>query len=394
MTLLLSRRELLSRYEGWRQFAEAPAIEPPERLSLKQVRALGDQAREEYEFRRGEFHSSFLVKTPQNERLNVRLWDVADANQQGPDRVKGAAVIDAPPGLGKSTAVNAFGRAFHLKQIARHGRDLDDGQTLHIPVCRVGFAGNMTTRALNEAILNFYNHPSADASKSRYLRNRNLAALAAESVMRHGTRLIIVDDVHFLKIHTDEGVAVANELKWLANEYPATFLFTGVNMMGTGLLSESKQSDQMAMSQTARRWTLLTLPPFAHPVGQDRRSWISLLGSIESRLVLANAGPAMLRAQADYLYTRSTGMIGSLFELIIRGSARAIRTGTEVLTRELLDDIEIDAAAESAREITAQELDEKKRAAEKRRKARRATPNHDEADDEDEVELWRDGEDE
>lgn len=110
--------------------------------------------------------------------------------------------------------------------------------------------------------------------------------------------------------------------------------------------------------------------------------------------MLANAGPAMLRAQADYLYTRSTGMIGSLFELIIRGSARAIRTGTEVLTRELLDDIEIDAAAESAREITAQELDEKKRAAEKRRKARRATPNHDEADDEDEVELWRDGEDE
>ena len=68
------------------------------------------------------------------------------------------------------------------KQIARHGRDLDDGQTLHIPVCRVGFAGNMTTRALNEAILNFYNHPSADASRSRYLRNRNLAALAAESV--------------------------------------------------------------------------------------------------------------------------------------------------------------------------------------------------------------------
>jgi hypothetical protein len=71
--------------------------------------------------------------------------------------------------------------------------------------------------------------------------------------------LIIVDDVHFLKIHTDEGVALANELKWLANEYPATFLFTGVNMTDTGLLSESK-TDQEA-GDVADRATLDT----AHP---------------------------------------------------------------------------------------------------------------------------------
>lgn len=380
MTLPLARSELLSRYEGWREFAESPSIEQPARLSLQQINALEGDAREEYEFRRAEYHSNFLVKTPQNDRLNTRLWDVVDANQQGPDRVKGAAVIDSPPGLGKSTAVNAFGRAFHRKQIARHGRELDDGQTLHIPVCRVGFAGNMTTRALNEAILNFYNHPATDAAKNRHLRNRNLAGLAAESVRRHGTRLIIVDDVHFLKIHTDAGVAVANELKWLANEYPATFLFTGVNMQETGLLSESKNSKGMAMSQTARRWTLLTLPPFAAPVGDARRDWISLLGSIEQRLVLGNAPEGMLRRQADYLWVRSSGMIGSLFELLIRGAARAVRTGVEALTRELLDDIEIDAAAENARAELEQELEEKKKAARRRPRASDEKNAHDEAE--------------
>lgn len=374
MTLPLNRSELLSTYEGWREFAEAPALEQPERLSAAQIHTLSDDAREEHEFRRAAYHSSFLVKTPQNERLNVRLWDLVEANQQGPDRVKGAAVIDAPPGLGKSTAINAFGRAFHRKQIARHGQDLDDGQTQHIPVCRVGFTGNMTTRALNESILNFYNHPAAGVTKSRYIRNRNMAALAAESVRRHGTRLIIVDDVHFLKIHTNEGIAVANELKWLANEYPATFLFTGVNMTSTGLLSESKASDKMAMSQTARRWTLLGLPPFAPPVEDARMPWISLLGSIEHRLVLANAPERMLREQADYLWVRSTGMIGSLFELIIRASARAIRTGEETLSRELLDDIEIDAAAEAARPVVAKELEQLKVNARKKwaRQARKA----------------------
>ena len=342
MILPLERDELLSRWEGWRDFAEAPALEQPERLSVKQIEQLSEDTRVAYDYHRERYHANFLVKTPQVVRLNGRLWDLLDANQQGPSRVKGAAVIDSPPGLGKTTAVDAFGRAFHQRQILRHGRDFDDGQTLHIPVCRVAFSGNTTTRALNESILNFYNHPSADASRSRYLRNRNLA----------------------------EGVALANKLKWLANEYPATFLFTGVNMSSTGLLSESKTDKKLAMSQIARRWTRLTLPPFAHPVGEHRKTWMTLLGAIDARLVLANARPHMLREQADYLYERSTGMIGSLFKLITLGAVHAMRDGTEELTRAVLDEIDIDVAAEDAREVVAMELEEKKLAAAKRSKPR------------------------
>ncbi|CDJ99374.1 TniB family protein [Microbacterium sp. C448] len=370
MILPLERDELLSRWEGWRHFAEGPALEKPEHLSAKQIKRLGEDDRVAYDYQRERYHANFLVTTPQVKRLNVRLWDLLDANQQGPSRVKGAAVIDSPPGLGKTTAVDAFGRAFHRRQILRHGRDFDDGQTLHIPVCHVAFKGHTTTRALNEAILNFYNHPSADAAETRHLRNRNLATLAAESVRRHGTRLIIVDDVHFLKIHTDEGVALANELKWLANEYPATFLFTGVNMTDTGLLSESKTTKKLAMSQIARRWTRLALPPFAHPVDEHRKAWLSLLGTIETHLVLANAKPRMLREQADYLYERSTGMIGSLFKLITLGAVHAMRDGIEELTREVLDEIDIDVAAEDAREVVAKELEEMKRAAAKRSTSR------------------------
>ena len=39
----------------------------------------------------------------------------------------------------------------------------------------------------------------------------------------------------------------------------------------------------------ARRWTRLTLPPFAHPVGEHRKTWMTLLGAIDARLVLALA---------------------------------------------------------------------------------------------------------
>jgi hypothetical protein len=53
---------------------------------------------------------------------------------------------------------------------------------------------------------------------------------------------------------------------------------------------------------------------------------------------------------ADYLFARSTGHFASLMTLIIRGCRRAVRTGTEKLTCDLLDQVRNDAAAEAARQ--------------------------------------------
>lgn len=355
MSAQLHRPSLLSHHEGWRDFAETAPLPRPDSLSRAELARLGDAAREEHNERRRRFHASVLIRTPQVEHVHAQLWDLLDANLQGVDRVKGAAVIDAPPALGKSTTANTFGRDFHQQQIRRFGTHLDEGQALHLPVCRVGFAGRMTTRGLNEMILNFYAHPARNATP-RSLRNRNIAAAAADCVTRHGTRLLIIDDIHFLKLHTNDGIAVANELKWLANEYPATFLFTGVNLQDSGLLSEGLHGRHAAMAQTARRWTLLTMHPFTLANHADDRTWKTLLATIETKLLLADARPGMLVAQADYLFERSTGMIGSLFELLMRGAARAMRTGTERLTRDLLDGIRIDQAAEERRTLTAHEL--------------------------------------
>jgi len=52
---------------------------------------------------------------------------------------------------------------------------------------------------------------------------------------------------------------------------------------------------------------------------------------------------------SDYLYARSTGHFASLMTLICRGCYRAIRTGEERLSIELLDQVKNDAAAEEAR---------------------------------------------
>ena len=52
---------------------------------------------------------------------------------------------------------------------------------------------------------------------------------------------------------------------------------------------------------------------------------------------------------SDQLFMRSTGHIGSLMALIRLACQKAMRTGTEKLTVELLDTCRIDSAAELGR---------------------------------------------
>ena len=100
-----------------------------------------------------------------------------------------------------------------------------------------------------------------------------------------------------------------------------------------------------------RGWTTLGVSPFEIGTEAGRQTWWQLLLAIEKGLVLAGACPGMVADDlADYLFARSTGHFASLMTLIVRGCRRAIRAGTEQLTRDLLDQVRNDAAAEAARQ--------------------------------------------
>jgi hypothetical protein len=106
----------------------------------------------------------------------------------------------------------------------------------------------------------------------------------------------------------------------------------------------------MHTSQTARRWTRIALPTFSISDDRGRREWQTLLKTYENDLVLADGHRGMLgRDLSKYVFNRTGGNIGSATTLIQRGCYRAIRTGREVLDRETLDEVAIDAAAESQR---------------------------------------------
>ena len=339
----------LARKEGWAAFVNAVPRQRPDSLTRSAIRALGDAAANDYNLRRREWHANLgPLKTPQLAALHEDLWDILDSNLQDGDKAKGAVAIDSAAGLGKTTGALAFGKDFHLREVAERGPRTAEGDE-RWPVCRVGLTGNTTMKDFNLAMLEFFAHPGVTrGTAAQYIRR------ALDCVLLCDVRLLIVDDLHFLRWRLSSGVEISNHLKYIANEFPVTLLLIGVGLEAGGLLSEGRSYSDAVLAQTGRRTTVLDMRPFLVSTEEGRREWRQLLLAIEERLVLADTTPGMLAEHlSDYLYTRSTGHIGSLMTLINRGCQRAVRTGTERLTASLPDNVKNDAAAEKAR----QELD-------------------------------------
>ncbi len=340
----------LSRKAGWSEMVDGRAVERPATLSDKQRQALSDRELLEYNESRAIWHANFgPIVTPQLEETHEILWEILASNRQHGDKVKGAAAIDAYPGLGKSTIASTFGRAFHRQQILRYGDRTERGDE-RWPVAHIGLTDNTTIRTVNSMLCRFYGHPTEATEYKDSGTAQTLASQALDSVLRCETEIVIVDDVHFLDMTRKDGLAVANHFKWLQNNFPIQFIFVGVALLERGLMSEGSNARDAGLAQTARRWTRLNVDPFGVDSNNGRRDWRRLLLSIEKQLVLEKVTPGCVADDlSDYLYERTQGHVGSVMELIRRGCTRAIRRGDEQLTVEMLDGISIDVAAEKAR---------------------------------------------
>lgn len=343
----------LSRKEGFQRLAEAPPRPQPELLTRRQIKLLGEAALEEYNRGRRKWHANLgPLRTPQMDTLHEDLWDIFDSNDQDGDKAKGSIALDAFPGLGKTTAVLAFARKLHRRIIREEGQLTAAGHE-RWPVCRVGLTANTGMRDFNRAILEYYGHPGRFRGTAAEFGYR-----ALDCVLSAETKLLIVDDLHFLRWRNRSGIEVSNHFKYIANEFPVTLLMIGVGLEAKGLFSEGGSYTNAVLAQTGRRTTPLDLAPFTIDSERGRTDWRNTLLAIEERVILAEKYPGMLADDlSDYMFARSTGHIGSLMTLVNRGCQRAVRTGAERLDKALLDQVKNDAAAEKAREELQQALD-------------------------------------
>jgi hypothetical protein len=354
----------LGRKEDWDKVVHAAPRTQPETLTARDLKSLSPKAKRGYDRIRRDWHANMgVLRTPQLVTLHENLQDVLDSNVHDGDRTKGAVALEGAAGLGKSTVVEQFAKDFHLREIDDLGPHTEDGNE-RWPVCRVTLSGHPTMRDLNVSLLHYFAHPGTRSGNAADFARRALDTFLACEV-----RLLIVDDIHFLQWRASDGLKVSNHLKFIANEFPVTLLMVGVDLTRSGLFNEGHPTRGPMLAQTARRTTSFTLEKF-----KNDRQWRKVIRSIDDALVLTEHEKGLMPGQlSDYLYARTSGHMGSLMTLINRACSRAIRTGAEALTFEVLESTKIDVAAEGARRDEEARIREQRRDCAKRTRKARTT---------------------
>jgi hypothetical protein len=332
----------LSRKEGFQARAEAPKRKQPDLLTVRALARLGRDARREYDEQRSIWHANLpAIETSQLVELHKEIAIIVASNQQDGDKAKGSIAIEGSAGIGKTYATLEYAYSYHNNQIGLNGPMTADGNE-RWPVCRVGMSGNTGIKDRNRAMLGFYNHAGTQRGTAVDFANR-----ALDCVLSCETKLLIVDELHFLKQRTTS-VEISNQFKYISNEFPVTIIFIGIGLRQRGLYSDGTYADGI-LGQSGRRITPLPMREFAIDTPAHRHEWRQLLLAIERRLVLSRTHQGMLVDLSAKLFERSSGRIGPLTTLINRACQRAVVTGAECIDRELLDKVRTDAASEQQR---------------------------------------------
>lgn len=338
-----TRRFQMSHKQGWDQFVHIAARPDFRVLSRAQMGRRSEEVLEDYNEARAVWHANPpTIKTQQLSAAYEVIDDVMASNYRDADKSRGSVVIDAEPGLGKTTIATRYARDFHRRVYRRHGPRTSDGHQ-RLPVAFIPLSAAVTLKGLNQKLLEFYGHPAA----SRRSRTE-LTSLAVDCVTTCQTQLIVIDDLHFVDFRHRNGVEVSNHLKGLANELPVTFIYVGVQLRAKRFFDEGMAGEQASYAQTSRRATRCPVAPFAIDTDAGMRAWVSLLGTFEAHLRLAEPTAGTLTGQARLIHRRTQGRLVSLTTLLDRAARHAVRGGTEQITADILGGVRIDNAAESS----------------------------------------------
>lgn len=148
-----------TRLPGWLQEVNGSDRIQPRQLTRAQLAGLSPRDLLVHNDGREVWHANLgPIDTPQLLALHADLREVVESNRQDGSKTKPAALVDAHPGLGKSTAVRAYGCDLFKRQVNLRG-DTTAAGARRVPVIYIALSGNTQIRGLNAAICRFYGLP-------------------------------------------------------------------------------------------------------------------------------------------------------------------------------------------------------------------------------------------
>ena len=346
----------ISTVDGWQHYVEhRDDYQAPALLTRAEYDRLPDGHRSLYDMARGIGIANLpRHDTPMGEAITA---DIATTLRLNTDNaapgVRPGLFVSADAGLGKSTLVREIAAKFDegQREKAQFFPGIAANRDRWIPVAWVNVPPKVTISGLCRDILAFY----GDVPRSRTYEPE-LTARVRQIIAECGTRLLVLDDITRLKMHREADQNAADFIRALM-ETSATVLGIGVNVEQSGLLYEGQAStrNRRMLTQTRRRFTVHTLGAFTDETSEAFAGWLSHLKAIEADLPLLDRAPGMLTGDDTpaYLLRRTGGVVGTLTRLVSEASIRVLGhqptgAGTgEYLTREVLDSVTLDHAAEN-----------------------------------------------
>ena len=320
------RRAPTTTLAGWRQFVQ----DDPAALELlpdQDWAGLDPASRASYDEARIRYHSELIVVETSAVRDVIRQGRLLSLLNQREASARRGLIVSGAAATGKSTAIKQLGRAHELLVRRRYpGAD-------RIPVVYVTAPPKGSPKKLATQFAHFLGMPPFKARANEM----DIATTVCEVLTEARTDLVIVDEIHNVNLATSAGEDLSDHLKYFTEHLPATFIYAGINVESCGLFTGIRGQ------QIAARCVLTRTGTF--PCGEE---WHSMIATMEQALRLHRHQHGSLITQARYLHQRTGGMISGLSHLLRAAAITAIAEHAEQITRDLLDLIIVDHAAETA----------------------------------------------
>ena len=211
-------------------------------------------------------------------------------------------------------------------------------QYQHVPVMYLEVPPGSNAKALLKEFAEFFGLPVLGRDSMADLRTKVVAA-----IRRARTQLIVIDELHNLSGRGAGLGEAVDLLKGLHNDVAATFLYCGIDVTHSTLM------DGPRGQQLKSRFSLLELTRYEWSNADHRTQWKKLVRGFEAQLQLRHHPVKTLDRDAEYLYQRTGGSIGSLGRLLTGTAIDLIQSGTsvEMLDRERLSAYTLDLTAET-----------------------------------------------
>ena len=334
--------------EHWHTWCTTPQVEEPPALTAQQWRRLASAEHESHVESIRKWLLQIYVETEELAAVGRRLAAIVDDNACTPPGAKTIVAVTGPYLIGKSTFMMRWGRDQYTRWIRDAEVDVRGRPIIHLnehceadlyPILWTDLPDRARNSTVDRETLHFCGLPPG-------VNNDAISISANDAVTRHRTRVMVLDDVHFLWLQWSGGRQVLDHIKHIntsLGQDNATLILVGANLEDTELVHDP---------QIAGRLELFRIAPYdeVDDVAQQL-AWQRAVKQIEDLVLphLPAGKPGMLYTQlAGELWYRSGGYLGYMAKLVVQATLAATRDGTHRILRKHVDAIELSVGAEDS----------------------------------------------